>query len=185
MIITNFKPFPFLRTERLFLRDVVPGDVNEVFYLRSNPAVLHYINRVPASSPDEAAEFITMINEQENKGGSVTWAITLKESPDLIGMIAIWNVSIQHHRAELGYVLHPKFQGKGIMQEALVPVVEYGFKTINLHTLHAELNPENRPSIRLLERNGFVQEAYFREDFFFEGKYLDSAVFSRINPYHK
>ena len=50
MLELNFSPFPELRTERLFLRKLTKNDAKEIFFLRSNEDVLHYIGREPAKS---------------------------------------------------------------------------------------------------------------------------------------
>ncbi|NDC42680.1 MAG: N-acetyltransferase, partial [Chitinophagia bacterium] len=47
MLVVNFSPFPQLETQRLILRQVVPADVHEIFFFRSNPTVLQYINKDP------------------------------------------------------------------------------------------------------------------------------------------
>ncbi|MFM7401569.1 MAG: GNAT family N-acetyltransferase, partial [Bacteroidota bacterium] len=49
------------------------------------------------------------------------------------------------------------------------------------HSVEANVNPGNKRSILLLERCGFVREAYFRENYYFEGKFLDTAVYSLLS----
>ena len=51
----------------------------------------------------------------------------------------------------------------------------------NLHSIEAVVRPENTPSRKLVERHGFVQEGFFRENIFFNGRYLDSVVYSRVS----
>ena len=51
---------------------------------------------------------------------------------------------------------------------------------LNIHSIEAVVNPENNASIKILEKNGFVREAYYVEDYYFEGKFLDSAVYSLL-----
>jgi ribosomal-protein-alanine N-acetyltransferase len=53
-------------------------------------------------------------------------------------------------------VLHPDFQAKGIMNEALLAVIKFGFEIMKVNTIDAEVDPNNIPSIKLLYRNGFV-----------------------------
>ena len=55
-----------------------------------------------------------------------------------------------------------------------------GFEVIGLHTLKADVTYGNFPSMNLLERHGFLQEAHFREDVFKEGKFLDTVVYGRV-----
>ena len=111
-------------------------------------------------------------------------AITLKQDLILIGTICIWKIVKEHYRAEIGYVLHPGYQGKGIMQEAMTVILNYGFKTMKLHSIEANVNPNNRSSIKLLKRNGFKQEAYFKENYYFNGVFKDSIIFSLVKGIH-
>ena len=182
MLLLNFTPFPFLDTARLHLRNVTPDDAREIFFLRSDERMMQYLDRAPAASLEEASQFIQQVNNLEKTNDAITWAITLKDSPKLVGTICFWNIQKQHYRAELGYALHPDHQGKGLMQEALTAVLEYGFHVLNFHSVEANVNPNNSASIRLLERNGFVREGYYRENYFFNGKFLDSAIYSLLTP---
>jgi ribosomal-protein-alanine N-acetyltransferase len=51
---------------------------------------------------------------------------------------------------------------------------------MKLHSVEADVNPANQPSIKLLERNNFVREAYFKENYFYDGKFLDSAIYTLL-----
>jgi ribosomal-protein-alanine N-acetyltransferase len=86
----------------------------------------------------------------------------------------------EHDRAEVGYMLHPDFRKKGIMQEALTAIIEYGFTQMNLHSIEAVIDPRNKASETILVRNNFVKEAHFKENYFFDGAYLDSAHYSLL-----
>ena len=66
--------------------------------------------------------------------------------------------------AEIGYALLPGFQGKGIMQEAIEKVIEYGFISMKLKSIVADLKPANIKSIKLLERNGFIYTGKPKEE---------------------
>jgi ribosomal-protein-alanine N-acetyltransferase len=63
----------------------------------------------------------------------------------------------------------------------MVAVMEYGFGTMKLHSLEANVNPDNKASIKLLERNNFIKEAHFKENYFYDERYLDSAIYSLLN----
>lgn len=52
----------------------------------------------------------------------------------------------------LGYELNPDYQGKGLMNEAIVPVIKYSFGAIGLKTLEAFIHKENNRSISMIER---------------------------------
>ena len=182
MLNLNFNPFPIIETERLVLREVVDADAHEIFILRTDPRVIKYLDRAPATSMEEVHQFIHTIKDAQTKNTGICWAIALKDNPQLIGTIAIWKIDIDHHRGEIGYTLQADYHGRGIMHEALKAALDYGFYTMNLHSVEANVNPNNASSIKLLERNNFIREAYFKENYFFDGKYLDSAIYSLLSP---
>ena len=182
MLNVNFSPFPVIETERLTLREINDDDLPEIFYQRSDPQMMKYVDRAPAKSLEDAAGFLGRLRAALLTNDGITWGITLRNAHKIIGNIGLWRIDKEHHRAELGYVLHPVHQSKGYASEAMKAVLHYGFNTMKLHSVEANVNPDNAASIKLLERAGFIREAYFRENFYFDGKYLDSAIYSLINP---
>lgn len=182
MLELNFHPFPILTTERLVLRQVTDDDAREMFFLRSDERVLKYIDREPAKSVDEALEFIRMLNNFLDNNESINWAMSLKDDPKLVGNICFWNIQKEHYRTEIGYAMHPDFQGKGLMSEAMAAVLNYGFSDLGFHSVEANVNPDNQASINILLRNGFTREAYFKENYYYNGKFIDSAIYSLITP---
>jgi len=155
MLSLNFTPFPNLATERLILRQLQIEDANEIFALRSSEEVNRFLDRPKAISIDEAKQFIYKINGVIDKNESVYWAITLKNENKVIGTICYWNISKENDMAEVGYELHPSFQGKGIMQEALLKVIDFGFEQMNLKTITAVPSADNYKSRKLIEKNNF------------------------------
>ena len=180
-LLLNFDPFPEIITSRLVLRKIRDADVNEIFVLRSDPRVIKYLCRKPANL-EQAITFIQKIYVQEKNAESITWAISYKENPLLIGTICLWNISKENHRAEIGIALHPDHQGMGIMHEAAVEVLKYGFRVMKLHSVEGRITPGNDASIKVLERHNFNREGYFKEDTFYDGNYYDTVVYSLIAP---
>ncbi|MEZ7500782.1 GNAT family N-acetyltransferase [Flavobacterium sp. Arc3] len=181
MLSINFNPFPNLETERLSLRRVVNNDVNEIFALRSDKEVMKYIPRPIAKTPEDALAHIATIDATIDRNEGINWAITLKNSDKLIGVIGHYRIQPQNYRAEVGYILHPDYHGKGFIPEALKKVIEYGFNIMKLHTIEAVIDPDNAGSEKVLQKSGFTKEAHFIENQFFEGQFLDSIIYSLLN----
>lgn len=181
MVNCNFNPFPALKTSRLKLRKITKKDVNEIFFLRSDARVLKYLDRDPAKSKMDSSNFIKSINDAENHGEGITWGIAIHDNPLLIGTIGFWRIQKEHYRAEIGYVLHPDWVGSGIISEAIRVVINFGFDKMMLHSIEANVNPQNIASIRLLEKHNFKREGYFKENFFYKGKFLDTSTYSLLS----
>jgi [ribosomal protein S5]-alanine N-acetyltransferase len=182
MLTPDFHPFPLLITKRLCLRKIGPEDELPLFELRSSSTVMKYIDRPLVRTRADAVQLIEMMVGLIDSNEGLSWAITRKEDPGMIGTVHLWKISRENHRAEIGYLLHPAHQGKGIMHETLEAVINHGFAEIGLHSIEANVNPGNIASIGLLERCGFTGEAYFKENYFFNGKFLDSAVYTLLTP---
>ena len=154
----NLKEVPLLSSERLGLRKIQVQDANEIYFLRSNPEVNKFILRTPTKNIEEAKSFIVdRLNDFKTRK-VFFWAITLKDNPQLIGSICLWNFNEDKTIAEVGYDLHPDFQKKGIMNESLQLVLNFGFKQLQLITIEAFTHKENMGSIQLLKRNHFKLE---------------------------
>lgn len=185
MLILNPTSFPVLETERLILREHAATDATAYFGLRTNKEVMRYIDRIGPKNIEEIQAAIKTMSEGFKTGQNAVWVIALKDKPAvMIGNIGYWRTDLANHRAEFGYMLHPDYWRKGIVSEAMATVVDFGFKQFNLHSICANINPANDASRQLLLKNGFVKEAYFKEDYYFNGQFLDSEIYGLLNPYH-
>jgi ribosomal-protein-alanine N-acetyltransferase len=181
MVTINFNPFPNLETERLVLRRIDVNDVNEIFALRSNPQTMKYIPRPLVKTMEDALVHIAMIDDKIENNEGINWGITLKSNPKLIGIIGHYRIKPENYRAEIGYMLLPEFNGKGIMPEAVKAAVHYGFKVMQLHSIEAIIDPENFGSEKVLQKSGFVKEAHLKENEFYDGRFLDTVIYSLLN----
>ncbi|MEO8666575.1 MAG: GNAT family N-acetyltransferase [Ignavibacteria bacterium] len=176
-----FDEFPVIETERLKLREITTDDRNEIFEIYSSEEAMKYFGKIPYKKIEEADERIMITQKAFKEKEGIRWGITLKPSGKLIGSAGIWRIDNIHFRGEVGYELSPQHWRKGIMYEALLPILSFGFEKINLHTIEANTDPENTSSRKLLHKLGFEQEGYFKENFYFDGKFLDTVSYSLIS----
>lgn len=178
MLIINFHPFKNLETERLLLRRVAESDYPEIMELRGNPETMKYIPRPLVTNKQEALDHFKMIDDKIEKNEGINWAITLKGNPKLIGIIGHYRIQPENYRCEIGYMILPEYNGKGIVTEAVKVVLEYGFDDLQMHSIEGVIDPENKASERVLQKNGFVKEAHFIENEFAQGKFWDTVIYS-------
>jgi len=157
MIRINFIPFPELSTERVALRQLSIKDEHEIFALRTDESVNRYIDRQRAKSLEDARQFVDKINTMIIKGEGIMWGVTLKDSPALIGTVGLWKFSTAEQQGEIGYELLPAYQGRGIMQEVVTRIIQYGFEDIGLQSIVAVLSPDNLQSVKLLQKHHFTR----------------------------
>jgi len=182
MLKINFLPFPVLKTDRLLLRQVTARDADTIFSLRSNDEVMKYIPRPYLKNREDALELIAVFDDKIENGIGINWGIAFLEEPEkIMGIIGHYRIKPEHYRAEVGYMLFPEYSKKGIVSEALQKVVDYGFDEMKLHSIEAILDPENKGSEKVLLKNGFVKEAHLIENEFYEGRFLDTMIYSKLN----
>ena len=178
----HFTPFPVLSTSRLRLRQLTPADVDEIYFFRTDERMLEFINRPKAESLEDARNFIEKINGGIARDEWIYWGITLQGSGKLIGTICLWNIYPAEDKIEIGYELHPDFQGNGFMQEAIAEVMKYGFETMQARKIEALLRSDNLRSVRVLERNDFHYVRLLTEEEKYEDeKEIEVAVYAKIN----
>ena len=180
MLEIKLAEFPQLETSRLVLRELRSSDARALFGVRSHPDVVKFLDRAPDADQAATERLMEVVKNACASGDSVHWCITRRGSDELIGSIMFWRFEKQNYRAELGYMLHPSCWRQGIMAEALEAVLRFGFDKLNLHSVEANTSAKNVASQQLLLKFGFVQEAHFRENWYYDGKFLDSLVFSKL-----
>lgn len=158
---TNDLPFP-IESERLILRGLRPDDLEATLAHRGHSIVARYT--APPMSRKKAREHIANMQHPmalEN-GKWCCFGITKKEDDHVMGEIAFRMESRDDLRAEVGYRLHPDFQGKGFAFESMEALREFLFNQTPLVKLVAYCSIKNKASFGLLERLGFQREGKLR-----------------------
>ena len=146
-----------IETQRLLLRPVEPGDLEELVRLHEDPAVARFIG---TPSREWLSERIGWSQEEWSERGHGLLAVLDRHSGAFLGRTGLkyWP---QFEETELGWVLQPEARGRGIATEAAGAALRQGFADRELPYVTAMIRPENGPSIAVAERLGFSQ---MRED---------------------
>lgn len=172
--------FPHLQTERLLLRALTPADLEFVYQHFTDPDVTRYLHdEEPIRTRQEAQEIVEFYTKPGFKPHN-RWMILRKSDDRPIGTCGYHNWQKRHFRAEIGYDLDKALWNQGFMTEALVEVIEFGFRTMKLNRIEALVHPHNRASIRLLEKLHFQKEGFMRDYYFQGGIFHDSLIFSLL-----
>ena len=137
-----------------------------------------YIDRPLHKTLEDTQQLLQSIDELYSTCDGINWGITLKDDTKLIGTIGYYRMKKEYFRIEIGYLLHPDHWRKGIMTEAMNAVIDYGFTKMKAHTIIADINPNNEGSRVILEKIGFVREAYFKDSYYINGKFEDAAIYT-------
>ena len=156
----------FIETPRLILREIISEDLDRIFLLDSNPAVMKYIGVKPVTTLEESEETIKKIRNQYQENGIARWAVIEKESNLLIGWsgLKLLTEPINGFKNvyELGYRFLPESWGKGYATESGKAVLDYGFNEMKLDKIYACVDIENFNSDKILkDKLGFEFQETF------------------------
>ena len=98
--------------------------------------------------------------------GHAFWAVILRDSGEFAGVCGLLDQEIEGRREpEVGYHLIEDYHGRGLATEAARGVMDYAFGDLGLARIVSFIEPDNRASARVAEKNGLVfeRDALFRE----------------------
>ncbi|MBB6024318.1 ribosomal-protein-alanine N-acetyltransferase [Paenibacillus sp. JGP012] len=176
----TFEHFPQLDTERFRLRAADAGDSLDLLTLYSDPTVVKYMPFTPFESEQDALDEMGWYAKIFKEHSGLRWMIEDKVKRRVIGTCGYLGYEAPHHRAEIGYDLLSSCWGKGIMTEVACAVLDFGFNQMQLNKIEAKVDPGNEASVRLLHKLGFQQEGLLRQHEFEKGRYVDLAIFSKL-----
>lgn len=107
------------------------------------------------------------------------YAMVLLDGDVLIGSISLHNIDHLNRNAFIGiFIGEEEHRGKGYGAEAIRLILNYGFKTMNLHNIMLTVHADNDPGIACYKSVGFQEVGRLREWVFKDGKYIDKLFMS-------
>lgn len=117
-----------LETGRLVLRRFLPGDAPAVFHgWAGREDCCRYLPWEPCAALQETQVRLENWLGRYAEPDFLQWAVTLRESGTLAGVVNLHGVDEAHCCAETSYALSPAYRGAGLMPEALGAVLRFGF----------------------------------------------------------
>lgn len=149
-----------IKTERLFLRDLVQNDFDEVCKLLRDPDVMYAYEG--AFSKQEVQDWLDrQFNRYQNDGFGL-WGVIEKSSGVLIGQCGITYQPYEGKQIpEIGYLFRREFWHKGYATEAAIACREYAFNILNFDKIYSIIRDTNIASQKVATRNGMEITASF------------------------
>ena len=142
---------------RIDLRRVASSDQHEFLAAVRVSRALHRPWTYPPSTPQQFRAYLKRMRQSGNRG----FLVCERGTDGLVGVINLSNVVLGLFRsAYLGYYAFSGFERRGLMREGLNAVVQYAFRSMKLHRLEANIQPDNAASIALVRSCGFSKEGY-------------------------
>lgn len=172
-----------LRYGRLLLTPFRRRDMDEVSQVRNRN--VSWLSPWDATSPDRSpgvspAKRMRFIWDQGRRNVSLPWLIRWDENGDcpVIGQCTVNNIVYGSALcASIGYWIDKKYAGRSIVPAAVALATDYAMTTVGLHRVEICIRPENRPSLRVVEKLGFRYEGRRNRYIHIAGQWRDHEVF--------
>lgn len=156
-------------------KDLLP--FNKVY---SDSLSMEYYGMLPYTDLEQSRNLINNYIKSESANKSVHRVICRNGTNEYMGEIGIFNINTMHHRANAYCILSPEYRGKGISVDASALFYDEVFRTRQINRIQALVDNRNTNALKSLEGIGFSYEGVLSQYEFFEGKYIDIAVFALL-----
>lgn len=127
--------------------------------------------------PYTEADAVAYIEQLGSRPVQTSFAIEVDRQ--VIGSISLMpGQDIARQTAEVGYWIGREFWGRGIMTDAVRAITQYAFDVLGLVRVFAVPFMTSTPSIRVLEKAGYVREGLMRRSAVKEGRILDQYLYA-------
>ncbi len=152
-----------LATPHLALRWLVPEDAADLALYGGDALIRQKTETIPEPCDENSAHaWIAQSDRLRRVGGAFRFAITERETGELVGVcaLALSETETDAAEAELGYWLGRPFWSKGYGREAVTALIAFGRDILHLKTIKAVVYAENTASVAVLRGRGFSETEY-------------------------
>ena len=171
-----------LKGESVYLRALEPNDLEFLYEVENNESIWEVSNTQTPYSRFLIKQYLKNAHQDIYEAKQLRLAICKDHNFPAIGLIDLFDFDPKNNRAGVGIMIqNQQDRNSGIGSEALGLLIRYAFRKLNLHQLYANINPENKPSVRLFTTFGFEEIGTKKQWNLVEGKYKDETLFQLIN----
>jgi RimJ/RimL family protein N-acetyltransferase len=168
-----------IETDRLLIRPYIEDDLDGLYALQSDPEVVRYLYNEPRTRAETREQLERKMQSRvEKEDDWLSAAVTLEGT--FVGDVAFHWESEEHKTAEVGYMIDPRYQGRGFATEAIRPLVDWAFAE-GFHRVIGRIEARNAASGRVLEKLGMRKEAHFVENEWVKGEWQSEIVYAILD----
>lgn len=159
----SIAPPPVLHSERLLLRPFQISDAADLARIGGAREIADTTISVPHPLSLEAAREWIATDLGVPSHRQRAYAVTESATGNVLGLVALKHIDVEHGQAELSFWIDPAYWGKGFAREAAQRLVAHAFGTAGLRRLVAYYMVRNPASGKVLAGLGFAQEGLLRQ----------------------
>ncbi len=148
----------------------------------NEPGIMQLIDRYLPVSELEHQDFYRKLLKDKTQ---IFFAVKTPAGK-FLGVCALKHLDLKNRKAELYICLNGKgVRGRGLGQQAVGALLDYGFETLNLNRIYLYTPAFNKAALACYRRCGFKTEGVLKEDLFSGGRYHDAVRMAFLRRFRK
>jgi RimJ/RimL family protein N-acetyltransferase len=171
---------PRLADDTIRLEPLTQADVPDMLALTVDADIIRF-TRVPTDADEPfVRDWIGRYEAGWEDGSRAGFTVRAGDG-EFLGFAALVDLDLEHHEAELGYMVAPAARGRGVASRAVALVTQWAFDELGLLRVELRIDVGNAPSERVAERAGYRLDGVLRNVYFKEDARCDLGVWSRLS----
>ncbi len=169
-----------LEGEHIYLRALEPEDLDFIYEIENDESIWELSNTQTPYSKFLIKQYLDHSHKDIYEVKQLRLVISSKDD-NALGMIDLFDFDFKNKRAGIGILVkNEKERNKGIGTEALMLLVNYSFKRLNLHQLYCHISENNKASISLFTKQGFKKVGLKKDWNLVDGHYQSEFMYQLI-----
>ncbi len=171
-----------ITTRRLILRDYTVADGPSVFAYVQDVAYWQYQRAEPPTSEQIESLMQLVVQEQASPSRLMYFlAATRKDTGEIVGEAVLKVLNPTERQGEIGFGVAPKFWKQGFGSEIAGAMMDAAFQHFKLHRVAGLCTPDNKGSIRIMQKLGMAREGLLRDIHYARGKWWSTLIYGILD----
>ena len=169
----------YLQGPNINLRAPEPSDLEFLYEIENDSSVWNFGNTLVPYSRFQIEQYLLSVQHDifsEKQLHLMIETRTKGMHNQCIGTVDLFEYDPHHQRAGIGIVIIESEREKGFAAEALDLIIDYGFNILKLHQLYCTISANNKKSLMLFEKKGFIPCGVKQDWRLEEGEWVDEIM---------
>ncbi|MBN1387266.1 MAG: GNAT family N-acetyltransferase [Bacteroidales bacterium] len=169
--------------DKIKLRAPEPEDLAILYEWENDPGIWQISNTLSPFSKYILRKYIENSSKSVFETGQLRFMIDIIATGKTIGTIDLFDFDPFHLRAGVGVLIADvEERRKGYAEMSIRCLANYCFNHLKLHQLYCNITEDNKPSVALFTKIGFVEIGRKKEWIRDNKGFVDEIMFQMFNP---
>jgi len=170
-----------LEKDNIRLGAIEPEDIDFILEMENNSDLWHLSNTHNPFSRFDIEQYVMLADKDVFSAKQLRLLIIDRKTEIRIGIIDIFDFDAYNKRAGVGVLIVENQRNKGVASTAMDILIEYAFQQLNIHQLYCNINIDNKKSINLFEKKGFIRTGLKKDWNIINNRFVDVCLYQLIN----